>query len=190
MERSFYSAFFSDFLASSNEYILGALASNNNFSFELTQKEAWIQQIRILKETLKGYNGYVFFEYSIPRMGRRIDVVLIIKHVIFVLEFKVGEKQFLLSSIDQVMDYCLDLKNFHETSHSHFIAPILIATEAPEAMLTIATTPHNDNLLFTVKTNSIGLRDALDAILKFTDGDEIDSKSWSLGRYSPTPNNY
>ena len=63
-------------------------------------------------------------------MGQRIDVVFLIGAVIFVLEFKVGEKEFTSYAKDQVWDYALDLKNFHETSHEHFIAPILIATEA------------------------------------------------------------
>src|SRR5206468_8224610 len=114
--------------------------------------DAWLQEIKILKGVLNGYKGLIFFEYSIPRMGRRIDVVLIIKNVIFVLEFKVGEKEFLLSAVDQVLDYSLDLKNFHETSHKHLIAPILIATEAKANFVNVSTTSHNDNLLFPIKT--------------------------------------
>ena len=65
-------------------------------------------------------------------MGRRIDVVLVIGPVIFAVEFKVGEKTFDRSAIDQVWDYGLDLKNFHEASHDASIVPILIATEASE----------------------------------------------------------
>ena len=125
MKRSFYASLISNFLSSSYENILGVLADNNEFSLEQNQKLAWKEQIKILKETLAIYEGKIFFEYSIPRMGKRIDVVVIIKNVIFVLEFKIGEREFLLSSIDQVLDYALDLKNFHETSHRHLIAPIL-----------------------------------------------------------------
>jgi len=65
-------------------------------------------------------------------MGRRIDVVLVIERVIFAVEFKVGEKTFDRSAIDQVWDYGLDLKNFHEASHDASIVPILIATDATE----------------------------------------------------------
>src|ERR1035437_11008688 len=132
MKRSFYSDTITNFRSSSSETILGILAANNDFSLEQTQRVAWEQEIIILKDILINYQGRIFFEYSIPRMGRRIDVVLIIKNVIFVLEFKVGEKEFLLSASDQVLDYSLDLKNFHETSHQHLIAPILIATEAKD----------------------------------------------------------
>ena len=123
MIRYFYSATISSFIKSSKQEILGILTESNGFSLEPTQKDAWIQEIQILQSILSKYEGAIYFEYSIPRMGRRIDVIVIIKNVIFILEFKVGEKDFLLSGIDQVLDYALDLKNFHETSHTHLIAP-------------------------------------------------------------------
>lgn len=148
MKRSFYSSSISYFLSSSSDLIIGILADKNEFSLEQTQKGAWKEQIRLLKETLQEYEGKIFFEYSIPRMGRRIDAVIIIQNVIFVLEFKVGEKEFLLSAVDQVLDYALDLKNFHETSHKHLIAPILVATEARNVYQFISATPHNDNALY------------------------------------------
>lgn len=187
MKRSFYSSSISNFLLSPSENILGILADNNEFSLEQTQRLAWKEQIRILKETLHGFEGKIFFEYSIPRMGRRIDVVVITRNVIFVLEFKIGEKEFLTSSIDQVLDYALDLKNFHETSHKHLIAPILIATLANNVIPVISATPHNDNILFTIRTNTLSLKDVMCQVLDFADGDNIDIDYWEFGRYSPTP---
>ena len=120
-------------------------------------------------------------------MGRRIDVVLIIKHVIFVVEFKVGESQFLSSAVDQVFDYALDLKNFHETSHYHLIAPILISTQANDAAYLISTNAHNDNLLFPIKSNGNNFRMLIEEVLAFVDGENIDAKEWNQGRYQPTP---
>jgi hypothetical protein len=187
MQRSFYSDTITNFFGSSTDEILGSIATKNDFSLELTQKDAWLKEIIILKEVLKNYEGRIFFEYSIPRMGRRIDVVLIIKNVIFVLEFKVGEREFLLSASDQVLDYSLDLKNFHETSHKHLIAPILIATEAKNVIPFIATTPHEDNLLFPIKTNLELLAKVITDVLSFADGDDINNETWEAGRYSPTP---
>lgn len=187
MKRYFYSNIISNFITTSSQEIFGALAQNSGFADELTQKEAWNQEIKILKEILKDYQGSIFFEYSIPRMGRRIDVVIIIKNVIFILEFKVGEKEFLSSSIDQVWDYALDLKNFHETSHKHLIAPILIATEAKDILPYISTTSHNDNLLLPIKTNSSLLGDVISKVLQFSEGEIINSEKWAEGRYSPTP---
>ncbi len=187
MKRSFYSDTITNFLQADTNHILGILAHNNEFSLEQTQRYAWEYEIALLKKILRGYEGRIFFEYSIPRMGRRIDVVLIIKNVIFVLEFKVGDKEFLQYAIDQALDYALDLKNFHETSHSHLIAPILIATEAKNTISTISTTPHNDNIVFTVKTNGSSLEEVLKDVLLFADGNDINTEEWEAGRYSPTP---
>ncbi len=187
MKRHYYSDLISSFRNSSLQEILGTLSENNEFSTETTQKDAWIWEINFLKEVLKAHDGSIFFEYSIPRMGKRIDVILIIKNVIFILEFKVGEKEFLSSSIDQVWDYALDLKNFHETSHIHLVAPVLIATEAKDIIPYISTTSHNDNLLLPIKTNSTLLGVVLEKTLQFSDGDNINSENWVEGRYSPTP---
>lgn len=187
MQRYYYSNSISFFLKSSSIEIIGELAQNNEFTLEQSQKNAWNIQIDILKESLNSFEGSIFFEYSIPRMGRRIDVVLIIENVIFVLEFKVGEKEFLLNAIDQVWDYSLDLKNFHETSHKHLIAPILIATEAKDFKSTISKTPHNDNLLYPIKTNPKLLREVIENVLHFSEGESIVSDNWATGKYSPTP---
>lgn len=116
MNRAYYSETISNFLNSMSEEILGQLVKNNTFSLEQTQRDAWVEEIRILHDVLKVYRGTIYFEFSIPRMGQRIDVVLLINSVIFVLEFKIGEKEFPLYAIDQVWDYALDLKHFHEPS--------------------------------------------------------------------------
>ena len=129
----------------------------------------------------------MYFEYVIPRMGKRIDVVAIIGPVIFVLEFKAGEKEFLSYAIDQVWDYALDLKNFHETSHSHFIAPILIATKAKDISPVIALTSHNDKLLIPIKCNNDLLGEVIANVLLFSEGVDINPSSWENGRYHPTP---
>jgi len=188
MNRAYYSNPISIFLNSSEIEIIGALSSKSEFSDETTQKEAWKVEIRILKNILKGYEGSIYFEYSIPRMGKRIDVLLVIQSVIFILEFKVGEKEFHSYSIDQVWDYALDLKNFHETSHDKLIAPILIATLAKEPYSAIVITPQNDQLLIPIRCNSESLLYAIQSILNFCQDDEfIDIQNWEQGRYHPTP---
>lgn len=187
MKRDFYSDKISTFLETNPQEILGCLVDNSEFSTELTQKEAWNQEIKILKDVLKDYSGHIFFEYSIPRMGRRIDVVVLIENAIFILEFKVGEKEFLLSALDQVSDYALDLKNFHKTSHEPLIAPVLIATAAKSILPIISSTHHNDNLLSPIKTNSAQLAEVIQQVLQFADGETIDPKEWAAGIYSPTP---
>lgn len=187
MNQYFYSNSISNFISSTTNEIFGTLSHNSRFADELNQKEAWKQEIEILKECLIDYDGRILFEYSIPRMGRRIDVVLIIKNIIFVLEFKVGEKDFTQNAFDQVWDYALDLKNFHETSHKHLIAPILIATESQKSYSIISEMPHNDLLLYPIRTNSRNLKEIINKIFEYSEGEIIDYGAWANGRYSPTP---
>lgn len=189
MNRAFYSNTLPAFLNSSDEQILGILALNNQFALEQTQRDAWLEEIRILKTVLESYSdgGAIYLEFSIPRMGQRIDAVLLIGSVIFVLEFKVGEKEFTFYAIDQVMDYALDLKNFHETSHEQFIAPILIATNAKASFTTISLTLHNDKILHPIKCNTGLLSDVIRDVLNFCDGDNIEKVNWEGGHYRPTP---
>ncbi len=187
MRREYYSDTLSDFLKRNNNEILGKLAQGNDFALEQTQRDAWLEEIRILKNVLHPYNGSIYFEYSIPRMGKRIDVVLVIGSVIFVLEFKVGEKEFASYAVDQVWDYALDLKNFHETSHAVYIAPVLIATKANVDIAIISTSIHNDKLIIPIKCNEKLLTQILVDVLHFSDGDEINIAQWETGRYQPTP---
>jgi hypothetical protein len=187
MKRYYYSSPITTFLNTNTDEIIGNLAQSNEFTLELTQRDAWFEEITILQSVLKQFKGSLYFEYSIPRMGKRIDVVCIIGPVIFVLEFKIGEKHFLSNALDQVMDYALDLKNFHQSSHDQFIAPILIATNANSAIHIIATTPQNDKLLFPIKCNTKLLCKVINDVLLFVDGGNIDPNQWELGGYYPTP---
>ncbi|MCY2932112.1 MAG: DUF2075 domain-containing protein [Planctomycetota bacterium] len=189
MNRHYYSDTVASFLDKDNDTILGVLATNNTFSLEDSQRDAWIEEIRILKNALAPYRcqGTVYFEYSIPRLGKRIDVVALIGAVIFVLEFKIGEREFTSHAIDQVWDYALDLKNFHQSSHECAIAPILIATGAEEGTSVIAATPHNDRLLLPIRSNATALATVIRNVLQFVDGEAIDAPEWEMGRYCPTP---
>lgn len=187
MKREYYSDSISNFLQLSPEVVLGKLAVNNEFALIQTQRDAWFAEIGFLHDILLKYEGSIYFEYSIPRMGRRIDVVLLIGPVIFVLEFKVGEGEFTSYAIDQVCDYALDLKNFHDTSHEQYIAPILVATNAKDVIPIISVTPQNDKLLFPIKSNIAQLGNVIEDVLQFVDGNDINIKEWENGRYCPTP---
>ncbi|MCG6157729.1 DUF2075 domain-containing protein [Rubinisphaera margarita] len=188
MQRYFYADSIASFLATDLDGIVGQLARLNAFSLDLTQRDAWIAQIELLKDLLSELSlpGEIFFEYSIPRLGRRIDVVLLIDDVVFVIEFKVGEASFPAHAIDQVWDYALDLKNFHEASHDLTIAPILVATQAPLETPCPATSPRDDGVLIPLRCNCDTLAPAIRGVLQsFARGDLIND--WKTGRYSPTP---
>ena len=187
MKRAYYSATIHDFLRSSTEEIVGKLSLNNDYALIQTQRDAWVAQIDLLRNVLANCEGSIYFEYSIPRMGRRIDAVLLIGPVIFVVEFKVGEKTHTSFAFDQVFDYALDLKNFHETSHDQFIAPILVATEAAQSPISVSFTARNDKLLIPVKTNREQLGNVIDEVLSFLGKGNIDAREWEAGRYCPTP---
>jgi len=187
MAREYYADSIKNFIRSSKEEVLGRLAANNQFSLEITQKNAWKEEIVIMQNILSEYDGKIYFEYSIPRVGQRIDVLLLIDGVVFVLEFKVGEHVFHRHDVDQVWDYALDLKNFHETSHHLLIAPVLIATKADHRLLEISMTPQNDKLLFPIKCNAQMLPDVIAGVLGFVKGETIDPLKWEQGRYCPTP---
>jgi len=187
IKRDYYSDSIGNFFKTTTEEILGKLALRNDFSLEQTQRNAWLVEISVLRKILSPRQGTIYFEYSIPRMGRRIDVVLLIGPVIFVLEFKVGEKDFLTYAIDQVWDYALDLKNFHDTSHEQYIAPVLIATEAKNVEPIIALSPQNDKLFDPIKTNVDLLSEVIENVLSLADSKDIDQSQWESGRYCPTP---
>jgi hypothetical protein len=187
MKRDYYSDSITTFLAASPTDILGTLVTNSGFAIELTEREAWREEIRILKGVLANVQGRIYFEYTIPRMGRRIDVVLLVGSVLFVLEFKVGEKTFTSYALNQVYDYALDLKNFHETSRDLVIAPIVIATNASASTPPIATTVHNDKVLIPMRCNVELLAETFRRVTGFAADDAIDVAEWEAGRYSPTP---
>ena len=189
VKRYFYAATASDFCGAGDDSILGVLAASNTFALEPTQRDAWQRQIEILKQTLTtlARPGHVYFEYSIPRVGKRVDCILLMDGVVFVVEFKVGESTFHSQDIDQVWDYALDLKNFHETSHHRVIAPVLVATEAPDRSSTFEMRLAVDQVVSPVCCNGKSLAAVLHAISDSQRIADSDLSDWQQGRYSPTP---
>src|SRR5437660_1166411 len=133
LSRAWFHSSIQRFLQLDADTVIGRLTQNSDVDVVPAQTEAWLTQIDTLREVLRGLSGSLFLEFNIPRMGRRIDAVLLIGPVVFVIEFKVGETRFERVAINQVWDYALDLKNFHEGSHAASIVPILVATEAFQA---------------------------------------------------------
>ena len=187
--RAFYSSDITNFVHAEQSSVLGRLTENSGFAIETTQRDAWRSQITILQNQLLSFvgRGWIFFEFVVPRLGKRIDVLALIDHVIFVIEFKVGDNQFNRSAIDQVWDYALDLKNFHETSHHCVIAPILVATNAKNVSGIVSTSHHNDGVLQPLNTSPELLKETIHTVLQLSNGIAIDSSAWEAGRYRPTP---
>jgi hypothetical protein len=185
MTRSYYSNTISNFLKDDETRILGQLSLHHNHALEDLQKNAWIKQIVILKDTLQNIkNGQIYFEFSIPRMGKRVDNILIINDIIFVLEFKVGDNQYQKNSIEQVVDYCLDLQNFHEGSHNEKLIPILVSTNA-ESFENIFT--NTVNLFEPIRANQKNLSEIIIKALQQSNGRQIKAEDWENSIYKPTP---
>jgi len=184
MERAYYSNSIKDFLKDTEISILGELSLNHtNRTLEDLQKNAWVKQIQILKEQLVGINGQIYFEFAIPRMGKRVDNIIIIDNVVFVIEFKVGDGGYEKYAIEQVIDYTIDLQNFHEGSHKIQLIPVLVGTNADNKI-----TPKNDVISFltAAKANKKNLKEVLNSFTN-TANSKIDIEYWENSIYKPTP---
>ncbi len=184
--RAWYWDFIAEFLLTDPDKVIGRLARNTDFALIPTQKDAWLEQIRVLQDCLVGLTGSLFMEFNIPRMGRRVDAVLLIGSVVFVIEFKVGESIFERSAVEQVWDYALDLKNFHEASHSVSIVPVLIATGAT-ASEPLKLIVDEDQVYRPIHLHPTGVREAIDLVLRTVIGEVLDEQRWSRAPYHPTP---
>jgi hypothetical protein len=191
INRYFYRNTIQGFLAQSDDEIMGKLSQEHLFlhqTLDNTQIFAWREEIEVFRQVLPQYvgRGSVMFEYTIPRMGRRIDVVLLIEGVVMVLEFKADKDSYTKLDVSQVWDYALDLKNFHEASHDRCIVPILVATEAGAGVTAFIS--QGDKVFQPVLCNRYTLASTIDQALAFCDRHPIeDDYLWAISRYAPTP---
>ncbi len=186
MERAFYSNSVACFLQQHENTILGEMARNNPFSLEDLQRNAWLEEIRILKEALGCIGkGHIIFEYTIPRIGHRVDAVYIVDGLVFLLEFKVGAREYARHAVDQVTDYALDLQNFHKASHNRLLIPVLIATRAFDAPMT--SEEMKPGILEVIKCNQDNLTKAIRFVLSRYTAEPLDANDWMNAPYAPTP---
>jgi hypothetical protein len=182
MLRAYYGKSIADFIQEDDLNILGTLAKNHGYqTLEKSQQNAWERQITILKSQLAELTGYIYFEFSIPRMGKRVDNIVILGDKIFLLEFKIGSEQYDKYAIDQVIDYALDLRNFHEGSHYANLIPILIAEKAPIFENNFQTVQNLDHAILLNAHN-------LHEFFKLYDSNSLmDVAAWEQSSYKPTP---
>lgn len=186
MQRAYYSARIREFVVEKPETLLGKLMVSDEFSTTDLQKNAWRKEIDILQDQLRSVeNGDIAFEYTIPRMGHRIDVVCIIHGLIFLLEFKVGDSEYRKSTADQVMDYALDLKYFHELSADRYIIPISIPTEAPSVCNEVSFMEDKISNVLKCTKDNIGL--TISSVLSSVQDQDLSIADWINSRYAPTP---
>ena len=185
MLRSFYSESFDCFLKENQQSILGKLLQNDPYSTLNTQKDAWKRQIDILQKKLSTIQiDRILFEYTIPRMGRRVDNILFYKGVVYLLEFKVGSDLYKNADLKQVEGYALDLKYFQGGSRNCKLIPILVCTNAPDVNNSVEM---KDDICKPLKSNGDNLEQIILEVSKRFDEPELDSVSWEQSLYNPTP---
>ena len=177
-----------NFASTDSNLIIGKLASQMP---TVSQPEiaAWTEQIEVLKSSIvadANAADQIYFEFKIPRLGRRIDNVLIRNDILYVIEFKTGESEFSKHAMDQVWDYALDLVNFHSTSEHASILPVLIATGGSPQDIRVYGTQHGDAVARPVRGSKSQILDVIAAAEQHFSGSRASLENWESGRYSPT----
>ena len=184
---AYYGATVSEFLATAPEAVIGRLTMADTVgTLDAEQRRAWAEEIDILRTALTGIDGTLFLEFDVPRLGSRIDAALVSGSAVFPIEFKCGEQRFTTDAYSQAWDYGLDLKNFHQASHTAPVFPILVATRATEGDSVWQPT-HDDGVRPPRKSTVGGLRRAVCEALEQVDGAAIDGDAWGRAPYQPTP---
>lgn len=183
--RTYYSSTITDFLCRQTAEILGIIHSND-ISAETTiqQSNTWKIEVEILKDQLHGLGGRVIFEYTIPRMGKRVDVVVLHKNIVFLLEFKCGDTEYRASTYDQVYDYALDLRNFQKESHDKLLVPIMVSTRAPEVANVIR---ERDRIIEPLSCNAKNIGQVIRMVCDRYTESGFDYVAWENSEYLPTP---
>jgi len=185
--RAWFSETINVFETIPDDQVLGVLTKRSLFSILQTQRDAWLSQFQLLRDALGGRKGKVYLEFEVPRMGHRIDTVVLLDGIVFAIEFKIEAQHYLRSDIDQAYDYAIDLKYFHEGSHNLNVVPILVATNAKTIPITLEPNQREQGLYKTICTNAGDLRGTFDFIIQYLSGKEINDIDWEHSRYCPTP---
>ena len=184
--RSYYSASIAEFLRQSSSEIIGIIHSND-ISAETTiqQSNTWESEVQILKDQLRSFSdGRIIFEYTIPRMGKRVDAVVLYKNIVFLLEFKCGDTEYRQSTYDQVYDYALDLRNFQKESHNKLLVPIMVSTRAATITNVIR---ERDRVIEPLRCNAGNIADVISMVASRYNESDFDYVEWENSEYLPTP---
>ena len=190
MARCLYNSDFATFLSTDSASIYRIIDDNYHGEALTTTRDAWKAEIDIMKNVVSSLNnvdGQIIFEYDIPRLGKRIDVVLLYRGIVFCLEFKVGESKILETNIDQVLDYALDLKNFHKFSEDKVIAPILVATNYSNRSTSIQMSVYDDRVINPLVTGKAGISALIENVLEEFPSEAPVHNDWIISPYAPTP---
>lgn len=190
MTRYYYSSAISEFIGEEETSIVGKLTGSSQHDINKKTSSSWKAEIKSLKEALKDYSGRgsIYLEYNIPRMGRRVDAIVLIDGIVFILEYKTGRQTFNQSAQNQVWDYALDLKNFHADSKDRILAPIVVVPCALNEDCQLTPKSSEDKVYEPLFTNTRQLGTAIQNILdQATVQPSQTDDAWANSGYEPTP---
>lgn len=184
--RCYYAESVENFLRQSSKEITGIIHSNDvSAETSIQQSNTWEIEVDILKDQLADFNdGRIIFEYTIPRMGKRVDVVLLYKNIVFLMEFKCGDKEYRSSTYDQVYDYALDLRNFQKESHNKLLVPMMVSTKAPYRACVIN---EKDRVIEPICCNADNIGEYINKVSANYNESNFDYVAWENSEYLPTP---
>lgn len=184
--RAYYAASATDFLQAPPAAVLGELVKHHQFATDPNQRNSWQTEIDHLYEVASANpDCFLFLEFAIPRMGKRADAVIVASGNVFVIEYKVGAEEYQKHALDQVLDYALDLKNFHAGSHGRTIVPILVATNAPSPDVKVQ--PWSDGVVRPICSNLETLVPTIRTLRAQLGESSMDVEEWAASPYKPTP---
>jgi len=187
LRRAWYFANIADFLTVSDDVVLAQLVRRSEFQVLQSQRDAWLAQLPLLRAALSDLSGRIYLEFTIPRMGHRVDAVLFIQGQVLVVEFKIGAREHTSSDIDQAYDYAIDLKYFHGASHKLSVVPILVATQANPKVVQLIEHNRIKGLYKTVCATGATLACTIRQILCAVPKMAAEFSDWENSRYCPTP---
>jgi hypothetical protein len=187
LRPAYYHAPIAEFLRADPDAIYGQLGIHHGHSIELSEKVAWLEQIALLRQGLQSVpEGWLGLEFSIPRMGKRADAIVLLEGIVFVIEFKVGAEYFTSAAIEQVTDYALDLKNFHAASHDRIIVPVVISTDAKPKPVQLPL--WEDEVSPPILSVGDRLGELMLSVVQSHPGQQpLDPQGWMNSVYRPTP---
>ena len=187
--KAYYCNSIPGFIKDESASIIGQLV-RHSFEINKEQSDAWENQISELQHRLERsqVEGDIIFEYDIVRLGKRIDVIMLIRHMVFSLEFKNGKNIFTAQDAQQAEDYAIDIKNFHKESEDLYVCPILVATHAPKYTRPQSLDCYPDKQVFLQREN---IETVIPKVCEITDrygsDQELNFEQWFNSPYYPTP---
>jgi hypothetical protein len=185
LRRSWFVRSIAEFQSASDEQVLAELVRGSLFPVLQSQRDAWIAELPLLRNALAAHRGMVYLEFEIPRMGRRVDAVVIVNGIVLAIEFKMDAKEYSKSDIDQAYDYAIDLKYFHEASHNLSVVPILVASHAHERTLKLTPHPRVSGLYQTICTNAEDLTSNIARVIRELPAECVAPAAWKASCYCP-----